>query len=136
MRSATGGATDVLTTVENGGVGPVIPLRHPTWIDRIDQMHEALHPSDGALADPASALCAITELATVMIHEQIHVYASRTGRFHGVDIDNHPADAASDSWSCWAIQKMAPNTFRWAIHQRYSCTSADRIAPARATTSS
>ncbi|MEQ1502865.1 MAG: hypothetical protein ABMB14_11575, partial [Myxococcota bacterium] len=122
MRSATGGATDALRSVENGGIGPVIPLRHPTWIDRIDQMHEALHPSDGALEDPASALCAITELATVMIHEQVHVYTAETGRFRGYDRDGYSTDAASDSWSCWAPQKMAANTFRWAIRQRYECS--------------
>lgn len=107
---ATAWATDVVrddlgTQIHlEDGVGTVLPMEIPYWCHRRN-VYEAGGPN---------ALCAVSVLAGVILHEMMHLCAP---------------DQANDAFQCMAVQNMVAISFQWALAQRYECLAANPCCP-------
>ncbi len=105
-------ATGFATNLFPGGVGPdgrrgpVVNIRDAFWQQRIDAW---------LTADDGEALFELLNLATVLLHEMVHMCAIDSNP------DCTPRELPAGEQCCWEEQRMIGSLFDWAMAQRYPC---------------
>ena len=115
-KSASSGNEDALAwafsyagnrVLSDASVGVIWPTEHDDWIAR------AIAFKGGG----PEALCAASQVASVILHELVHVCAGGSGGRH----KDFQHDEGLYAQTCWDEPRMAATMFRWAIVKRYPC---------------